>query len=166
MDPRRNVLDEQYTTDIHKVWHSSTCPPELVAALDDGRLGVAGRALDLGCGLGTELAHLAWHGFALTIGVDRSIAALQRAHHLHPDVGFVRGDVLRLPFPDSSFDVALDRGCFHYRPPPTAPAMPPRSGACCGPVGASCSAPASTRKASATTSPSRSSGGPSPPGAS
>jgi SAM-dependent methyltransferase len=116
MDPRRNVLDEQYQTDIYKVWHSSTSPPELVAAIDDGWLGVPGRALDLGCGLGTELAHLARHGVAFTVGVDRSIAALQHAHQLHPDVRFVQGDVLRLPFPDSTFDVALDRGCFHYLP--------------------------------------------------
>jgi SAM-dependent methyltransferase len=116
MDPRRNVLDEQYQTDIYKVWHSSAPPPELVAAMDDGWLGVPRRALDLGCGLGTELAHLARRGVALTVGVDRSIAALQRAHRLHPDVRFVQGDVLGLPFPDSTFDAALDRGCFHYLP--------------------------------------------------
>jgi ubiquinone/menaquinone biosynthesis C-methylase UbiE len=51
---------------------------------------------------------------ALTIGVDRSIAALQRAHHLHPAVRFVQADVLQLPFPQASFDVVLDRGCLHY----------------------------------------------------
>jgi SAM-dependent methyltransferase len=108
------LLDEQYQTDVHRVWHSSTPPPELVAALDDGWLAGAARALDLGCGLGTELAHLAQRGVALTVGVDRSGVALQRAHHLHPAVRFVKADVLQLPFRDHGFDLALDRGCFHY----------------------------------------------------
>jgi ubiquinone/menaquinone biosynthesis C-methylase UbiE len=51
---------------------------------------------------------------ALTVGVDRSIAALQRARRLHPAVEFVQADVLWLPFPQAAFDVVLDRGCFHY----------------------------------------------------
>jgi hypothetical protein len=48
----------------------------LLGAGYDGWLGVPRRVLDLGCGLGTELGHLANHGVALTVGVDRSIAAL------------------------------------------------------------------------------------------
>jgi ubiquinone/menaquinone biosynthesis C-methylase UbiE len=109
-----SILDQQYQTDIHKVWHSSTPPPELVAALDDGWLGTPQHALDLGCGLGTEPAYLAQRGVPLTVGVDRSSAALSRAHHLHPAVQFVQADVRQLPFDDHSFDVALDRGCLHY----------------------------------------------------
>jgi trans-aconitate methyltransferase len=97
----RSILDRQYQTDIHKVWHSSTPPSELLAALDDGWLGSAQRALDLGCGLGTELGHLARRGVSLTVGVDRSIAALQRARHLHPAVRFVQADVRQLPFPQA-----------------------------------------------------------------
>ncbi len=109
-----SILDQQYQTDIHRYWHSSAPPPELLAALDDGWLGAPQRALDLGCGLGTELAHLARGGVSLTVGVDRSIAALIRAHHLHPAVQFVQADVLQLPFPPDSFDAVVDRGCFHY----------------------------------------------------
>jgi SAM-dependent methyltransferase len=109
-----SILDQQYQTDIHRFWHSSTPPPELLAALDDGWLGDPRRALDLGCGLGTELGHLAERGVPLTVGVDRSIAALQRARRLHPAVELVQADVLRLPFPRAAFDVVLDRGCFHY----------------------------------------------------
>jgi SAM-dependent methyltransferase len=70
--------------------------------------------LDLGCGLGSELAHLAQCGVALTVGVDRSVAALQRARRLHPAVACVQADVLGLPFAQAGFDVVLDRGCFHY----------------------------------------------------
>jgi SAM-dependent methyltransferase len=114
MNQPPSILDQQYQTDIHRFWHSSTPPPELLAALDDGWLGAPQCALDLGCGLGTELAHLAHRGVALTVGVDRSIAALQHARHLHPAVQFVQADVRQLPFPQDSFDVVLDRGCLHY----------------------------------------------------
>jgi SAM-dependent methyltransferase len=116
-----SILDQQYQTDIHKVWHSSTPPPELLAALDAGWLGSPRSALDLGCGLGTELAHLADLGVPLTVGVDRSIAAVQRAHQLHSAVRFVQADVLQMPFPRASFDVVLDRGCFHYLEPADRP---------------------------------------------
>lgn len=108
------ILDEQYQSDVHTFWHSSSPTPELVAALDDGWLGAPSRALDLGCGLGTELAHLAHRGVALTVGVDRSTVALNRAHRRHPTVQFVQADVLQLPFRDERFEIALDRGCFHY----------------------------------------------------
>jgi SAM-dependent methyltransferase len=114
VDKPWTILDQPYQTDIHRYWHCSAPPPELLAALDDGWLGTPERALGLGCGLGTELAHLAHLGVALTVGVDRSIAALTRAHHLHPAVQFVQADVLQLRSPQASFDVVLDRGCFHY----------------------------------------------------
>ena len=113
MNQSPSILDQQYQTDIHRYWHCSTPPPELLAALDDGWLGDPRRVLDLGCGLGTELGHLADHGVPLAVGVDRSIAPLQRARRLHPAVKFVQADVLRLPFPGAGFDVVLDRGCFH-----------------------------------------------------
>jgi SAM-dependent methyltransferase len=116
MNQSPSILDQQYQTDIHRFWHCSIPPPEFLAALDDGWLGDPRRILDLGCGLGTELGHLANHGVALTVGVDRSIAALTRARRLHPAVEFVQADVLRLPFAQAGFDVVLDRGCFHYLP--------------------------------------------------
>jgi SAM-dependent methyltransferase len=114
MDQSPSILDQQYQTDIHRIWHLSTPPPELLAALEDGWLGVPRRVLDLGCGLGSELAHLAQRGVALTVGVDRSMAALQRARRLHPAVAFVQADVLELPFAPAGFEVVLDRGCWHY----------------------------------------------------
>lgn len=114
MNQPPSILDQQYQTEIHRFWHSSTPPSELLAALDDSWLGAPQCALDVGCGLGTELAHLADRGVPLTVGVDRSIAALSRAHHLHPAVQFVQADVRQLPFPQDSFDGVLDRGCFHY----------------------------------------------------
>jgi SAM-dependent methyltransferase len=106
---------DPYATEVHRWWHYSRPSPELVAAVRDDWLGADGHALDLGCGLGTELAYLASVGFR-TVGVDRSIVALQRAYRLHPNVRFVAADMLRLPFPDGCFEVALDRGSFHCLP--------------------------------------------------
>ena len=86
--------------------------PDLIEAEADGWLGEAGTAVDIGCGLGTEIAHLAAKGWK----VDLSEAALGRARRARW-VSFVRADVLALPFAAGVFDVALDRGCFHYLSP-------------------------------------------------
>lgn len=72
--------------------------------------------VDIGCGLGTEIAYLAANGWK-AVGVDLSEVALGRARQAHGGPFFVRADVLALPFPAGVFDVALDRGCFHYLSP-------------------------------------------------
>jgi SAM-dependent methyltransferase len=74
-------------------------------------------AVDLGCGLGSELGYLVgrgWRGF----GVDLSQTALARARACHPAVSFARADVTRLPVRTGAADLLLDRGCFHYLPEP------------------------------------------------
>jgi SAM-dependent methyltransferase len=106
---------DEYTTDVYRWWHLSTPSPELMAALDDGLIAPPGRVLDLGCGLGVELAELANRGYE-AVGVDLSPEAIARARDLHPRVSFQVADVLSLPFGPNSFDVLLDRGCFHYLP--------------------------------------------------
>jgi SAM-dependent methyltransferase len=113
------VADE-YATDVHRWWHLSEPSPELVEALDDGWLPPSGRVLDLGCGLGSELALLASRGFE-AVGVDQSSVAISRAREEHPGIEFLVADVLDLPFDDASFDVVLDRGCFHYLEAPDRP---------------------------------------------
>jgi SAM-dependent methyltransferase len=105
-------LDE-YASGAYRWWHLSTASPELVEALDDKLIAPPGRVLDLGCGLGVDLAELARRGFD-AVGVDLSDAAITRARRLHPQVDFHVADVLELPFVTASFDVLLDRGCFHY----------------------------------------------------
>ncbi len=107
---------DPYVRGEHCWWHLSDVPPELSAASDDGWLGPPGKVLDVGCGLGVELAYLAragWHG----CGADLSITAVQRAHAEYAGVGFVLADAVRLPFADHVFDLVLDRGCFHYLDP-------------------------------------------------
>jgi trans-aconitate methyltransferase len=67
-------VDDRYTTDLHRWWHLSAPSPELLAAEATGKPGTA---VDLGCGLGSEIGYLVgrWHG----LGVDLSTAALARA---------------------------------------------------------------------------------------
>ena len=68
-------VDDRYVTDLHRWWHLSAPLPELLAAEAAGKPGAA---VDLGCGLGSEIGHLVgrgWHG----LSVDLSTAALTRA---------------------------------------------------------------------------------------
>jgi SAM-dependent methyltransferase len=62
--------------------------------------------LDAGCGVGYGSAYLA-ETARRVIGVDRSAEALEyaRREYARPNVEYVEGDLLALPFPDRSFDV-------------------------------------------------------------
>jgi SAM-dependent methyltransferase len=95
-------------------WHLARPSAELLAARPDGWLGTAGVAVDLGCGLGTEIGYLAASGWT-AIGIDLSAGALRGAA-AHPGVALASADVLRLPVRDGAADLLLDRGCFHYLP--------------------------------------------------
>lgn len=107
------VGDDPYADGVYRWWHLSAPSPELLAAETDGWLGEGGTAIDIGCGAGTEIAYLAGRGWR-AVGVDLSKTPLNLARCEHPDVPVVQADVLSLPFPSGTFDVALDRGCFHY----------------------------------------------------
>jgi SAM-dependent methyltransferase len=110
------AVTDPYLDGVYRWWHLSAPSPELVAAEADGWLGQPGTAVDIGCGLGTEIAYLAAQGWN-AVGVDLSRAALVRAKREHPDVSFAQADVLSLPLPSRAFHLALDRGCFHYLSP-------------------------------------------------
>jgi ubiquinone/menaquinone biosynthesis C-methylase UbiE len=103
---------DEYETDVHRWWHRETPSPELLDALADGWL-VGDTVLDVGCGLGTEAGEFADRAWT-AVGIDLSMVALRRASAAHPAARFLRADVRRLPFAAGTFDVALDRGCFHY----------------------------------------------------
>jgi demethylmenaquinone methyltransferase/2-methoxy-6-polyprenyl-1,4-benzoquinol methylase len=61
--------------------------------------------LDLAAGTGTSAAPLARHG-ARVVGLDLSLGMIKRGRDRHPDLTFVAGDALQLPFADSVFDAA------------------------------------------------------------
>lgn len=96
-------------------WDTGIPAPELVRALDGKS---PGRALDLGCGTGTNVLYMAEHGWQ-AVGVDFVLRAIQKGRARAEEAGlaaqFMAGDVTKLQkfsFADK-FDLALDMGCFH-----------------------------------------------------
>ena len=108
---------DHYADGTCQWWHLSRPSPELTAALSDGWLPRSGRAIVIGCGLGTEVGYLASAGWQ-ALGIDLSQTAIAQAAADHDESTFQRADVRRLPFRPHCFDAAVDRGCFHYLPPP------------------------------------------------
>ena len=76
----------------------------------EGLLPLTGkRVLDVGSGLGHELARLIAEGADphLSAGVDLLPDRVERAGSLHPNARFIRADARRLPLDDRSFDLVL-----------------------------------------------------------
>jgi cyclopropane fatty-acyl-phospholipid synthase-like methyltransferase len=100
-------------------WDTGVTPPEVVEQIERGDL-TPGRALDLGCGTGTNCIYLARHGWE-AVGVDFSALAIRRARRKARRAGvdcrFYQADVTDLAFLTGPFDLALDIGCLHSVPP-------------------------------------------------
>jgi SAM-dependent methyltransferase len=98
-------------------WDSGITPPEVVAFVEKNP--ARGRALDLGCGTGTNSIFLADIGFHV-VGVDfspKAIATAQaKARPTDVAVEFHVADVTQLDFLVEPFDYVLDIGCFHAVP--------------------------------------------------
>lgn len=77
------------------------------------------RVLEIGAGLGTDLAQFAKHG-ALTTDVDLSSGHLEHAKRNFALRGltgeFQHGDAEVLPFDDATFDVVYSNGVIHHTP--------------------------------------------------
>jgi SAM-dependent methyltransferase len=76
----------------------------------------AGRALEVGCGTGTNSIWLARQGFDV-LGIDVSPAAVEKAAEKQRAAGvacrFEVLDFLAATPPGGAFDLVFDRGCFH-----------------------------------------------------
>jgi SAM-dependent methyltransferase len=101
-------------------WDTGITPPEVVSIIEGAAAIPAGRALDLGCGTGTNVIYLAQHGWE-AVGVDFSPTAIQQARQKAkdtPGATFVEGDVSQLSRLgiQGPFDFVLDIGCFHGLP--------------------------------------------------
>jgi len=94
-------------------WDTNQTPPEVYEYMGSN---TPGRALDLGCGTGTNVITLAQAGWQAA-GVDfvpKAIrAARRKARQAGVDVDFYVGDVTRLEEISGVFDLILDIGCFH-----------------------------------------------------
>src|SRR3989475_7641797 len=99
-------------------WDTGITPPELERFV---ATHPPGRAIDLGCGTGTNAVYLANHGWS-AVGVDFAARAIAKARRRVRKAGvaslcsFHVGDVTRLDFLAGSFDLALDIGCLHSLP--------------------------------------------------
>lgn len=95
-------------------WDTGTPDVHLVAVVEDGRVA-PGRALEVGCGTGTNTLWLATRAFDV-VGVDLSPLAVEQARAKSQRAGncrFEALDFLVAPPPGAPFDFVFDRGCFH-----------------------------------------------------
>lgn len=103
------------------VWQRSVPPAGLVALIEGPQALPPGRALDLGCGTGTDAIYLAAHGWDVT-AVDMVPQALALARRKAAAAGvaprFVHGDVTSLPRLGigGDYTLLLDFGCLHTLP--------------------------------------------------
>ena len=118
----RQALFERMYRQGRTPWDTGVTPPEVHAFLDGDPPPPPGRALDLGCGTGTNPLFLAGRGWEV-VGVDFSSVAIEAAELKleasgAPGVSFLRADVTQLAGSGlhGPFDFVLDIGCFHSVP--------------------------------------------------
>ena len=97
-------------------WDTGISPPELLEFIQTHK---PGRAMDLGCGTGTNVITLVQAGWKV-IGVDFAPRAIKLARQKVKKAGveaelFVK-DVTKLQGINGPFDLAFDLGCFHSIP--------------------------------------------------
>ena len=92
-------------------------PTEVVKkAVDEGIIKPGDRVLDIGCGFGRNANGIAKMGTdvtAVNIDDDEIDYAKIRADEAGVCVDYIHANATELPFPEKSFDVALDLGCSH-----------------------------------------------------
>lgn len=94
-------------------WDTGVSPPELLEFIQTHN---AGRAIDIGCGTGTNVITLVRAGWEVT-GVDFAPRAIKIARQKLNQAGIraklLLRDATRLQGITGPFDFALDLGCFH-----------------------------------------------------
>ncbi|MFI7027242.1 class I SAM-dependent methyltransferase [Microbispora rosea] len=121
---------ENYYRDGKPPWDTGVTPPELVALIEGHEPGNGagngalppGRALELGCGTGTNAIYLARHGWEVVAVdlVDRAIEqARERAVAAGAAVRLLQGDATRLDELDAPgpYDLFFDLSCYCGIPP-------------------------------------------------
>ena len=99
ISPRYDLLNHVLSANIDKRWRrrvvkrvQSLMPPNA-------------RVLDVGCGTGDLSIELFDKTAADVVGIDFCNPMLQLARQKAPQLTFIEGDALQLPFPDASFDM-------------------------------------------------------------
>jgi demethylmenaquinone methyltransferase/2-methoxy-6-polyprenyl-1,4-benzoquinol methylase len=95
--PVYDAMNRVMTAGLDRRWRAAT----VAQAVRPGD-----RVLDACCGTGDLAVAALRAGAGEVVGLDFSEAMLERARAKEPGVEWIRGDVLRLPFEDESFDAA------------------------------------------------------------
>lgn len=106
--------DRPYRGQQRPGWDTGLVAEDLKRAVREGLIQ-PGRAVELGCGSGTNAIYLASQGFEVTaIDVAPTSLAIAeaKANEAGVQVRWVLADVLNLP-DLGTFDVIFDRGCYH-----------------------------------------------------
>ena len=90
------------TNDVLSMWQTARWRAAVVAAI---KPAAGERILDLAAGTGTSSLPLAAGG-AQVFPTDFSLGMLRVGRGQYPDLGFVAGDALALPYRDAAFDAA------------------------------------------------------------
>jgi len=97
----------------HPRWDTGVSPPELISYLDTHS---PGRALDLGCGTGTNLLSIAKKGWDVA-GMDLAFLSVFRARKKLKandiQARIIIGNAAGKSRIDEQFDFVLDIGCYH-----------------------------------------------------
>jgi len=115
-----NLFENYYQkTPLGKIPWNKTQADYFQKLLDAGKLG-SGKALDLGCGVGTKSIALAKKGFKVT-GIDIAPTAIQHARNkarkTGVDIKFIAANATNPSFlKNEKFDFVLDWACLHCIP--------------------------------------------------
>jgi len=97
-------------------WDTGISPPELIEFIQNNK---PGRALDIGCGTGTNVITLAQAGWRVT-GIDFAPRAIKiakqkiKAQNIQAELSV--NDATNLQGINNTFNLILDIGCFHSIP--------------------------------------------------
>jgi demethylmenaquinone methyltransferase/2-methoxy-6-polyprenyl-1,4-benzoquinol methylase len=94
--PVYDLMNRVMTAGLDQRWRRAT----VRAVVESGD-----RVLDAACGTG-DLAIIAAEAGATVTGLDFSERMLERARRKRPDLEWIQGDLLALPFEDDTFDAA------------------------------------------------------------
>lgn len=111
---RRLQWDLPYQTGTHAVWDTGHASTELKRRLESGDIKPC-RAVEIGCGTGSDAILLASQGFDVT-AIDIAPTALniarEKADKAGVKVNWLLADILNPPALEP-FDFVYDRGCYH-----------------------------------------------------
>lgn len=106
--------DQKYATG-QTPWDSLRPSRELLTVLASDSLK-PGRAIELGCGTGTnavELAKLGWNVTAVDCAARALEVARRKAEQAGVEVNWIEADVQNFGAGLEPFDLVFDRGCYH-----------------------------------------------------